>query len=228
MEGSGIIREAMGVLDLYDIFLSSLRWFIGLSLGCGFGFLLALAGNVKRANFVVKILVDFLRAIPIIGLVPVIQMNVGINEYGKIGLIAWAVLFPVSISVRSAMDKNLESATLMLRAAQNSGWTFFKLFTFPKLLGGFLRGIEIAIGIAWLAVVAAEWVGTYTQGFWGGGLGYKLIVGYELNNWRVVHLNLMVFGLLGFLTAYSWRWITSFVFTHNHSFNPIVRDISTI
>jgi sulfonate transport system permease protein len=185
-------------------------------------------GSLKRTNLIVKILIDFLRAIPIIGLVPVIQMNIGINEYGKIGLIAWAVLFPVSISVRGAMDKNLESAALMLSAARRNSWTFFKLFTVPKLLGGFLRGIEIAIGIAWLAVVAAEWVGTYTQGFWGGGLGYKLIMGYELNNWRIVHLNLVVFGLLGFLTAYFWRGLTTLVFTHNKSFNPIVRDISTI
>jgi sulfonate transport system permease protein len=230
MSAEGYLQghQPMDILSPYDIFLSFLRWSIGLSVGCAVGFLLALLGSLKRTNLAVKILVDFLRAIPIIGLVPVIQMNIGINEYGKIGLIAWAVLFPVSISVRSAMDKNLESASLMLRAAQRTSWTFFKLFTLPKLLGGFLRGIEIAIGIAWLAVVAAEWVGTYTQGFWGGGLGYKLIVGYELNNWRIVHFNLIVFGLLGFLTAYSWRWITNLVFTHNKSFNPIVRDISTI
>jgi sulfonate transport system permease protein len=218
----------MELLQLNDVFLSFLRWLIGLSLGSSLGFLLALVGNLRRGNFIVKLLVDFLRAIPIIGLVPVIQMNIGINEYGKVGLIAWAVLFPVSISVRSAMDKNLESATLMLRAAQRTSWTFFKLFTLPKLFGGFLRGIEIAIGIAWLAVVAAEWLGTYTQGFWGGGLGYKLIVGYELNNWRIVHFNLVVFGLLGFLTAHSWRWITNLVFKKNKSFNPIVRDVSTI
>jgi sulfonate transport system permease protein len=201
----------METLNLYDIFLSFLRWSIGLSLGCAIGFVLAVAGNLKSTNSIVRVFIDFLRAIPIIGLVPVIQMNIGINEYGKIGLIAWAVLFPVWITVRNAMDKNLESATLMLQAAKKTSWTYFKLFTFPKLLGGFLKGIEIAIGIAWLAVVAAEWVGTYTQGFWAGGLGYRLIIGYELNNWKVVHLNLIIFGLLGLLTAYLWRWITTLI-----------------
>lgn len=168
---------------------------------------------------------------PIIGLVPVVQMNIGINEYGKIGLIAWAVMFPVWITVRAAMDKKLESADLMLKAANTSNWNYFKLFTFPKLLGGFLRAVEIAIGIAWLAVVAAEWIGTYREGFWAGGLGYKLIVGYDQNNWTVVHLSLVIFGLLGLTSAYLWRLISTVLFTKIKKlkwFNPVVREISTV
>lgn len=218
----------MEIIQVNDIFLSFLRWSIGLSIGCSVGFLLAVAGNIKYTNSITRVFVDFLRAVPIIGLVPVIQMNIGINEYGKIGLIAWAVMFPVWITVRSAMDKNLESSTLMLKASNINSWRYFKLFTLPKLFGGFLRGIEIAIGIAWLAVVAAEWIGTYTQGFWAGGLGYKLILGHELNNWNMVHLNLLVFGLLGLSTAYLWRLITHLIFGKGKSFNPIIKDISTI
>lgn len=219
------------LLQLNDIFLSSLRWLIGLSVGCSIGFLLALTGGLKFTNLIVRVLVDFLRAIPIIGLVPVIQINFGVNEYGKIGLIAWAVMFPVWITVRAAMDKNMESANLMLKAANIKSQNYFKLFTFPKLLGGFLKAVEIAIGIAWLAVVAAEWVGTYTQGFWAGGLGYKLIVGYEQSNWKMVYLNLLVFGLLGLSSAYLWRLLPTLIFTKIErfkGFNPIVKEISSI
>jgi sulfonate transport system permease protein len=213
----------MELLTLHDVFLSCLRWSIGLSVGCLIGFILAIVSGVRLANAMVRLLVDFLRAIPIIGLVPVIQMNVGINEYGKIGLIAWAVMFPVWITVRSTMEQNLESADLMLKATKKTSGEYFQLFTLPRLLGGFLRGIEIAIGIAWLAVVAAEWIGTYTQGFWAGGLGYKLIVGYELNNWKIVHLNLLVFGFLGISSAYLWRLVSRYVFSNKRPFNPIVQ-----
>lgn len=213
-------------LELTDIGLSALRWLIGLSIGCVSGLIMALVGSYKPSSLILKVVNDFLRAIPIIGLVPVIQMNIGINEFGKIGLIAWAVVFPVWITVRNAIDKNLENSDLRLKAVGISGIEYFKLFIFPKVLGGFLRGVELAIGIAWLAVVAAEWIGTYTQGFWSGGLGYKLVYGYELNNWDTVHIGLLLFGLLGLLSAYSWHWAMYFVFEKNKKFNPIIKEIN--
>lgn len=215
----------MSQLELADIGLSLLRWLIGLFIGCTIGLIMAIIGSYKPSSLVLKIINDFLRAIPIIGLVPVIQMNIGINEYGKIGLIAWAVLFPVWITVRNAIEKKLESSELMLRASKFTETDFFRLFTFPKISGGFLRGVELAIGIAWLAVVAAEWIGTYTQGFWSGGLGYKLVTGYELNNWTTVHLSLLIFGLLGLCSAYLWRGTMYLVFQRSRSFNPIAKEL---
>lgn len=214
----------MDIIQLNDVALSFLRWFIGISIGSLIGLGFALIGSYKPSSFLLKITNDFLRAIPIIGLVPVIQMNIGINEYGKIGLIAWAVLFPVWITVRNAIEKNLINADLVLIAANIKDSNYFRLFTFPKVLGGLLRGVEIAIGIAWLAVVAAEWIGTFTQGFWSGGIGYKLLTGYELNNWEAVHLCLFFFGLLGLTTAYIWRWFIHFIFEKNNSFNPIINE----
>lgn len=215
------------MIESNDILLSILRWFIGLTLGSILGLFFAICGNIKSTKFIFKVINDFLRAIPILGLVPVIQMNIGINEYGKIGLIAWAVLFPVWITVRNAIEKKLENSDLVLKAANIKGTKYFKLFTFPKVLGGFLRGVEIAIGIAWLAVVAAEWIGTFTKGFWSGGLGYKLVTGYELNNWLTVHSSLFLFGLLGLITAYLWRIITLLLFEKNKSFNPIIKEINS-
>jgi sulfonate transport system permease protein len=218
----------MEILYLYDILLSLLRWSIGLSIGCFVGLLMALLGSYKPSSFILKIINDFLRAIPIIGLVPVIQMNIGINEYGKIGLIAWAVIFPVWITVRNAIEKNLENSHLILTAANISKYHFFKFFTFPKILGGFLRGVELVIGIAWLAVVAAEWVGTYTMGFWSGGLGYKMLIGYELNNWGTVHISLLLFGILGLFSAYIWRLVMKLVFENNKSYNPVIKEITNV
>lgn len=216
----------MTQLYINDILLSLLRWSIGLSIGCITGLIMALLGSYKPSSFFLKILNDFLRAIPIIGLVPVIQMNIGINEYGKIGLIAWAVIFPVWITVRNAIEKKLENSQLVLSAAGVSKYKFFKFFTFPKILGGFLRGVELAIGIAWLAVVAAEWIGTFTMGFWSGGLGYKMLIGYELNNWMTVHVSLLLFGGLGLTTAYIWRFLMKIVFEKNKTFNPIFKEIT--
>ena len=149
-------------------------------------------------------------------------MNFGINECGKIGLIAWAVMFPIWITVRNALEKSFENVNLVLLVLNITGFMYFKLFTFPKILGGFLKGIELAIGTAWLALVASEWIGTYTQGFWAGGLGYKLLVGYELNNWKTVHFGIILFGLLGVSSSYMWRLFIYLLFQRNKYFNPIM------
>lgn len=208
------------IIDLKDILLSSLRWSIGLSIGGLLGLFLASLNNFKYINRPFKLIVDFFRAIPVIGIVPIIQMNIGVNEFGKIGLIAWAVMFPVWITISSTIGKTHENAELSLISFSRS--VFFRVYTMPKLIGGFLKGIELGIGIAWLAVVAAEWVGTFSSGFWSGGLGYKLIVGTDQDNWEMVYANLLTFGILGLLSAYIWRLSIRLMLKKIKFFNPLL------
>ncbi len=214
-------------LNFYDIFLSSLRWLIGLSIGSLLGIILALITQIKvLRNNRLRILIDFLRAIPLIGLIPVVQINIGINEYGKIGIIVWAVTFVVWITVKNSMEKTLPNCELMLKAAKSSKRTYLKIFTIPKIINGFFKGIELSIGTAWLCVVAAEWVGTFSDGFWAGGMGFKLTTGYELTNWQNVYLSLFCFGILGLMTSFIWRLFISRIFSYNKRFNPTINVIN--
>lgn len=201
--------------------LSLLRWAIGLAMGTVVGFALAMGTRLEGAVWSSWArLFDFLRAIPIIGLVPVIQMNIGVSEYGKIGLIAWAVMFPVWISVRRAARQEYRDLALVIYAAQlprrRARWNFL----WARLIGGLIHGVEIGIGIAWLSLVAAEWVGTYREGFWSGGLGYELLLSYEQNDWLRLHGILLLFGVLGLCTTAAWRRGLRFALARTHGFDP--------
>ncbi len=200
-------------IEFYDIFLSSLRWLIGLSIGSILGLIMGIMTNLLKPNTTILNLniLDFLRAIPIIGLVPVIQMNFGINEFGKIGLITWAVAFPVWVSVKTSFSKDLTNALLILKGAGLTKRDLLLYFHIPRALRGFLKGIDIGIGVGWLSVVAAEWIGTYNTGFWSGGLGYKLDYGYTINNWGMVHLSLLIFGFLGFISSFFYRYVIKII-----------------
>lgn len=206
-----------------DICLSCLRWGIGLSIGSLLGLIFAIIGSFKYSNSILKVIVDFLRALPLIGLIPVIQMKIGVNEFTKIGLISWAVMFPVWILIRNSVETNLSDALIMLNAQKPSVSYRFRHYTFPIYFNGFLKGIEISIGVAWLAVVAGEWVGTFTESFWGGGLGYKLTWGHETNNWSMVYQSLLMFGILGILSSCAFRWTVKRMFNNRNSFNPILK-----
>ena len=206
----------------YDIFLSLLRWGIGLFLGSFLGvifFLIEFFPFFKMKWF--KSSFDFFRAIPIIGLVPLIQIIIGVEEFGKIGLIAWGVMFPVWISVRTAYKKDLPNAELMLKGVNTSNNKFLRIYVIPRIISGFIKGVEIAIGIGWLCVVAAEWIGTYTKGFWAGGIGYKLIVESDISNWFGVLCILLIFGTLGIISSWVWKIIVKFSIKKIRVFDPL-------
>jgi len=206
-----------------DIGLSSLRWFLGLCTGSIVGILFGLLSfYTKSANKVINMVFNFFRAIPIIGLMPVIQMGFGVSEAGKIGLIAWGVMFPVWLSVQSATTRRLPELELVLKAKQLSKRDYMMVYILPKIAGGIMLGIQVGIGIGWLCVVAAELIGTYSQGFWSGGLGYKLYLAHQNNNWFWVITSLSLFGLLGIISAALWKLFIRLIFTSNRGFNPLL------
>jgi sulfonate transport system permease protein len=201
---------------LKDVLLTLLRWTIGLGMGAVLGLLIALPGSKtslessrqrKRASLFTSFF-DFLRALPIIALVPVIQ-TLGINEAWKIGLIAWAVTFPIWLAVRQAKSREFIDTEVALVGKRATTAEIFWHYRFPKVFGGLLKGVEISIGIAWLSVVAAEWIGTYSNGFWAGGLGYRIVKAHDANNWSGMLLCLGCFGFMGTATAWLWRKFVS-------------------
>ncbi len=206
-----------------DIGLSSLRWFIGLLIGSSVGIIFGLISySLKSTSKVVNILFNFFRSIPIIGLMPVIQMCLGVSEIGKIGLIAWGVMFPVWLSVQSAITKRLPELELVLKANNLSKRELLIIYIIPKVTGGIMLGIQVGIGIGWLCVVAAELIGTFSQGFWAGGLGYKLYIAHQSNNWYMVLTSLGLFGVMGTISSTLWKKSVSLFFSAKRGFNPLL------
>jgi sulfonate transport system permease protein len=160
-------------------------------------------------------LIDFTRAIPVIALVPLVQWHVGFNEYGKIGLIAWAVMFPMYLSVRTADGQRFQNLEVAMRAAGFSGADLFFHYRLRKLAVGGVRGVELGIGIAWLSVVAAELVGTYTKGFWSGGLGYRLTLAYNNADLTTMYFSIALFGVFGISTSWVWHCLIRLAARHS-------------
>lgn len=209
-------------ITFYDVFISTLRWAVGLSAGCIFGvFFGVLSHYVRWFGQATQWLFDFFRALPIIGLVPVVQWWLGIDEIGKIGLICWGVMFPVWISVRSYGGKRLDEIEVILAAQRVGAMERFRIYHFPRLLAGIMRGVEIGIGVAWLCVVGAEFIGTLTWGFWAGGLGYKLQLAFDLNHWRSGMAALGLFGVLGLASSRLWRFAVSSALKRSRGFDPL-------
>lgn len=210
-------------ITLQDITISILRWFIGLSVGSCLGIAFGLlVYYIRNLGGVLTPVFHFARALPILGLVPVIQYAFGVNEIGKIGLISWAVMFPVWLSVEIAIKRQFPELELMLRSLDVPKREYFLRYTLPKLYGGILQGVQIGIGIAWLSVVASEFIGTYSTGFWSGGLGYKLFLAFDLNDWEIGLAALGCFGLLGIVSSALWQNVFCQRIIVARGFNPLI------
>ncbi len=214
---------------LKDVFLTFLRWSAGLSIGTILGLIISLLealviprfhGKPSLRSRLITILLDFLRALPIIALVPIIQM-ISVKETWKIALISWAVMFPVWLAIRQARMRKMIDTEIALAATGLKSVDILRTYQFPKSLGGLLKGVEISIGVAWISVVAAEWVGTFTTGFWAGGLGYKIMRAHDANNWGGMLACLVLFGILGSMTAWIWRYLLYKIKYQRTGFDPM-------
>lgn len=199
----------MTILEPHDVLISTFRWALGLSIGASVGLALAvLFSFIPTLGQLAKGLGGFLRALPILALVPAFQWSLGVTEEAKILLIGWATFFPVFLSTLGSVGRRLPDLELQIAVLKFSPWLRFRHYVFPRLIFGFLAGVEISVGIGWLTVVAAELIGTFNQGWYRGGLGHAVFVAFESGSFALGSLCLFIFGALGVTTAFAWGWVS--------------------
>lgn len=194
-----------------DAAWSSLRWLIGIGLGTMaaiFLYLLGIAlGSARRP---VSLVVDFLRAIPVIALVHAFFALFGTAESGKFLMIAWATAFPIYVHIVHAAVLGREERLIFL-AARASWREMLVLNHLPLLFAAILGGLRIALGIGWISVVAAEMLGVFDSGPWSGGLGQRVTRLSEIPNYPLMAVYLGTFGILGLGSAAMLEWLSKAV-----------------
>ncbi len=126
-------------------------------------------GWYSRAFQAFNPILQILRPISPIAWIPVAILWFGVNDAAPIFLIFLASVFPITVSAIAAVQ-NMQP--VYLRAAQNfglSGAELFRQVIFRASLPQIITGIRIALGVAWLVVVAAEMIAV------NSGLGYLII-----------------------------------------------------
>jgi len=126
-------------------------------------------GWYSRAFQAFNPLIQIFRPISPIAWIPVAILWFGVSDAAPIFLIFLASVFPITVSAVAAVQ-NMQ--LVYLRAAQNFGLSTGELFRqviFRACLPQIITGIRIALGVAWLVVVAAEMIAV------NSGLGYLII-----------------------------------------------------
>lgn len=192
-----------------DAWASVKRVLIGMALGTPFAVALGVAtGRITFLYDTIGTLMQLLRAIPVIAVVPFALLWFGVSETGKFVLIVWGIIFPIWIAIHSA-SKNLDPRIIW--AAKSLGASQYSVYVsvvLPALLPNVISSIRVAVGIGYLCVVGAELAGA------DSGLGYRIWVSHLVFRADRMIAVLIVLGLLTFLTDYVitrmstllWPW----------------------
>jgi NitT/TauT family transport system permease protein len=184
-----------------DIVDSLRRVAIGFGLavlvGVPFGLIL---GWYPAANQVVNPLLQILRPISPIAWIPIAIILLGVGDYAATALIFMGAFFPIVVA---CVDGVSNVPSVFRRAGRNFGLSPTQLLTrvvFPAALPNILGGLRIALGIAWLVVVAAEMVAV------DSGLGYLVIDSRNSGKrYDLVIAAMLIIGLIGLTLDLGFR-----------------------
>ena len=207
------IEVARGIKELIErglllkyivasLFRVSWGFALAVLVGVPFGLVLGWYGRAFQAF---NPLIQVFRPISPIAWIPVAILWFGVTDAAPIFLIFLASVFPITVSAIAAVQ-NMQP--VYLRAAQNFGLSRGELFRQVILrasLPQILTGIRIALGVAWLVVVAAEMIAV------NSGLGYLIIDARNAGKrYDLVVAGMVMIGLIGLVLDLLVRQLENF------------------
>ncbi len=191
--GLGVVELLRkGLLLKYTVaslFRVTWGFLLAVLVGVPFGLFL---GWFRTAYLAFNPLIQVLRPISPIAWIPLAILWFGVSDAAPVFLIFLASVFPITVSATAAV-RDLQP--VYVRAARNFGIGRVQLFLrviLPATLPQVLTGLRIALGVAWLVVVAAEMIAV------NSGLGYLIIDARNAGKrYDLVVAGMVIIGLIG-------------------------------
>ena len=138
-------------------------------------------------------IVEFMRPVPPLALIPLMIIWFGIGETSKVILLFLAALWIMAIAARSGVSG---VAIAKVHAAYSLGaskWQILRKVIIPNSLPEIFTGARVAMGVCWGTVVAAELVAAEK------GLGMMIMVAAKFQLTDIVIVGIIMIGVIGFL-----------------------------
>ncbi|MEM7058515.1 MAG: ABC transporter permease [Pseudomonadota bacterium] len=180
----------------------TLGFFFGALIGIPLGYAMGLSGWA-RGWF--DPIVEFMRPIPPLALIPLVIIWFGIGELGKNVLLFLAALWIMAIAARSGVAGVKISK---IHAAYSLGASKFQILRhviIPNSLPDIFTGARVAMGVCWGTVVAAELVAA------SEGTGMMIMDASRFSLMDIVIIGIVMIGIIGscieLLVRVLERWL---------------------
>jgi taurine transport system permease protein len=137
-------------------------------------------------------IVEFMRPVPPLALIPLIIIWFGIFETGKITLLFLAALWIMVIAARSGVSGVRLSKIHAAYSLGASKWQILRHVIIPNSLPDIFTGARVAMGVCWGTVVAAELVAAEK------GAGMMIIAASKFQSTDIVVMGIILIGVIGY------------------------------
>ena len=181
----------------YSLFRVIGGFFFGALLGIPLGYAMGLNGWF-RGWF--DPIVEFMRPVPPLALIPLVIIWFGIGEVGKIILLFLAALWIMAIAARSGVSGVRITKVHAAYSLGASKWQIMRHVIIPNSLPDIFTGARVAMGVCWGTVVAAELVAA------SQGAGMMIMVASKFTLTDIVIMGIILIGVIGFGIDMLMRW----------------------
>ncbi|MFK7857199.1 MAG: ABC transporter permease [Granulosicoccus sp.] len=181
----------------YSLFRVIVGFLLGALVGIPLGYAMGLS-NWFRGWF--DPIVEFMRPVPPLALIPLVIIWAGIGETGKIILLFLAALWIMAIAARagvSGVNISKVHAAYSLGAGPKQ---IMRYVIVPNSLPEIFTGARVAMGVCWGTVVAAELVAAEQ------GAGMMIMTASKFQNTDIVIMGIILIGVIGFGIDLLMRW----------------------
>ncbi|MBE9639064.1 ABC transporter permease [Salipiger mangrovisoli] len=137
-------------------------------------------------------IVEFMRPVPPLALIPLVIIWAGIGEAGKIILLFLAALWIMAIAARSGVSGVKISKVHAAYSLGASKVQILRHVIIPNSLPDIFTGARVAMGVCWGTVVAAELVAAEK------GAGMMIMVASKFQLTDIVIMGIILIGVIGF------------------------------
>jgi taurine transport system permease protein len=198
----GYRNSTLGEHVGYSLFRVIAGFFFGALIGIPLGFAMGLNSWVRGWW---DPIVEFMRPVPPLALIPLVIIWAGIGEVAKIILLFLAALWIMAIGARAGVSGvNIQK----VHAAYSLGasrWQILSRVIFPNALPEIFTAARVAMGVCWGTVVAAELVAAEN------GSGMMIMVASRFQLTDIVIMGIIVIGVIGYtidiLMRLLERWL---------------------
>ncbi len=150
-------------------------------------------------------IVEFMRPVPPLALIPLVIIWFGIGEQGKLVLLFLAALWIMTISARAGVSGVNISKIHAAYSLGASKWQIMRHVIVPNSLPEIFTGARVAMGVCWGTVVAAELVAAEK------GAGQMIVAASKFQLTDIVIMGIILIGVIGYsidiLMRVLERWL---------------------
>lgn len=178
-----------------DIIISFGRVFKGFLIAFILAFALGMFRTiVPEAAKYYEYILEFLRNVPPLSMIPLLILWCGIGETTKTIIIVLASFFPMYLNIVKGFTS---CDNKLIEVGEVFGYTHLEKFTkiiLPHASADIVVGMRIGMGYSWRAIIGAEMVAAST------GLGHMILFSQQMSRTDKVIIGILVIGIVGLVT----------------------------